>query len=321
MSTLIEQQKAIGSGSHALVIGSSIAGLVAARVLLNHFERVTVVERDHLPQAPEPRPGVPQASHVHVLLIQGQKILEQLFPGLEAELIAAGAPLVDWTADLPWLNVWGWASRFPSNLVSLTCSRSLLEWLVRRRLNTYPNLQFLQACQVKGLMANKSKSRVTGVKLHFRDEPHEAELAADLVVDASGRNSQMPKWLEALDYPPPSETVVNSFLGYSTRWYERPENFQADWKLLNVSYKLPHDQHGGVLYSVEKNRWVVTLVGIGRDYPPTDEAGFLEFVRNLRSPVIYEAIKDARPISPIYGYRRTENCWRHYEKLSRLPEG
>lgn len=99
MSKFQERQQAIGNGSHALVIGSGIAGLLAARVLLNHFQHVTIVERDSLPEQPQPRPGVPQSLQSHGLLVRGQRILEQLFPGFSAELIAAGAISVDWSAD------------------------------------------------------------------------------------------------------------------------------------------------------------------------------------------------------------------------------
>ncbi|MGQ4650654.1 FAD-dependent monooxygenase [Lyngbya aestuarii] len=314
-------QQTIEPGSHALVIGGSIAGLLAARILVNHFSRVSVVERDILPQQPEKRPGVPQASHVHVLLSQGQRILEQLFPGLAAELTAAGAPTVDWTADCCMLGLWGWEPRCPSELITRTSSRNLLEWLVRRRLATYENLQFLAGSQVTKLLTDESHSTVTGVQLRYRNEPQERELTADLVVDASGRNSSVPKWLETLGYLPPPETVINSFLGYSTCWYQRPEGLQADWKALVLTSKPPDNRRTGILYPVEDNRWAVTLSGVGRDYPPTDEAGFLEFARTLSSPIIYEAIKDAQPLSPVYGYRTTENRWRHYEKLSKLPEG
>ena len=329
----VEQELTIGGGTHALVIGGSIAGLLAARVLVNHFDRVTVVERDRLPGQPIPRQGVPQANHVHVLLTQGQRILEQLFPGLEAELTAAGTPTVDWIADWSVFGVLGWGPRFPSSLTGLTCSRSLLEWSLRRRLaacNTRSvkpeayRLQFLEETQVTELLTDDHKSKVTGVRLCFRAETErtmsESTLAADLVVDASGRSSSLPKWLVALGYQPPQKTVINSFLGYASRWYQRPE-VQADWQGLLVASKPPEHRRGGVLYPVEGDRWVLTLSGIGRDYPPTDEAGFLDFARSLRSPIIYEAIKDAQPLSPIYSYRGTENRLCHYEKLSRLPEG
>lgn len=208
-----------------------------------------------------------------------------------------------------------------------TCSRNLLEWLLRQRLATCDRLQFLEASQVQELLTDGSNSIVTGVRLRCQDEVAEAtqpkfrELAADLVVDASGRNPSTPKWLVALGYQPPQTTVINSFLGYASRWYQRPEGFQADWQGLTVMSKPPDNGRGGVLYPVEGNRWVITLAGIDRDYPPNDEAGFLDFARSLRSPIIYEAIKDAQPLSPVYSYRRTENRLCHYKKLSRLPEG
>ena len=323
----IAQKLAIKSGMHALVIGGSIAGLVAARVLVNHFDRVTIVERDRLPKQPVPRQGVPQANHVHVLLTQGQWILEQLFPGLEAELAACGAPTIDWIADWSVLGVWGWQPRFPSGLSSRTTSRNLLEWLLRRRLAACERLQFLENSKVQGLLTDANKSKVAGVRLCFRagaatgTQLKSWELAADLVVDATGRNSSMPEWLAALDYQPPQKTVVNSFLGYASRWYQRPEGFFADWKGLEVMSKPPDNGRGGELYPVEGNHWMVSLGGIGQDYPPNDEAGFLNFARSLRSPIIYEAIKDAQPLSPIYSYRNTESRLYHYEKLSRLPEG
>lgn len=323
----IAQKLATKSGMHAVVIGGSIAGLLAARVLVNHFDRVTIVERDRLPEQPVPRQGVPQANHVHVLLTQGQCILEQLFPGLEAELAACGAPTIDWLADWSVLGVWGWEPRFPSCLISRTTSRNLLEWLLRRRLFACDRLQFLEGSNVEGLLTDANKAKVTGVRLRFRGGAATArklkswELAADLVVDATGRNSSMPKWLAALDYQPPQKTVINSFLGYASRWYQRPDGFFADWKGVEVMFKPPDNGRGGELYPVEGNRWMVSLGGTGRDYPPNDEAGFLDFARSLRSPLIYEAIKDAQPLSPIYSYRTTKSRLYHYEKLSRLPEG
>ncbi|NJO40602.1 MAG: 2-polyprenyl-6-methoxyphenol hydroxylase-like oxidoreductase [Cyanobacteria bacterium CRU_2_1] len=319
--TILEEHPVIQNGKHAIVIGGSMAGLLAARVLTAHFDRVTVIERDQLPEQPELRQGVPQASHVHVLLTKGQHILEQLFPGLEAELGVMGAPEVNWTNDCPWFGFEGWMPRSSSGLTTRPCSRVLLEWLVRRRLTTFPNLKFLEACQVKGLLTNDRHTKVTGVKLLDRNYNQSDALAADLVVDASGRNSLLPQWLTALGYSSPTKTVINSFLGYSTRWYERPEGFQADWKAMVIMSKPPHERRGGVIVPVEGNRWALTVSGVGGDYPPTEEAGFLEFVRSLRNPILYDVIKEAKPLSPVYGYRRTENCWQHYETLARLPQG
>ncbi len=139
-------------------------------------------------------------------------------------------------------------------------------------------------------------------------------------MDASGRNSNASKWLEALGYAPPEETYTNSHLGYASRTYRRPERFDGDWKGLNAQAAPPEVTRGGVLLPLEGNRWMVTLSGVGGDYPPTDEEGFMDFARSLRTPMLYEAIKDAEPLSDISGYRDTENRRRHYEKLSRQPD-
>ncbi|SRR5579883_623482 len=321
MSRLMEAQQKTCNGNHAIVIGSGMAGLLSARILIEHFERVTVVERDHLPQRPEIRQGVPQANHVHALLTQGYRILKEWFGGIEEKLIAAGAPCVDWALESCFFHPWGYAKRRPSDLITRTCSRPFLEWVVRDYLSNDYQVEFLSATQVRGLVTDASHSKVTGVKLRCLDDAQPQELISDLVVDASGRNSQLPKWLEEIGYQSPRETVINSFLGYSTCWYELPENLQVDWKVLYVTSKPPDDKRGGAIFPIEGNRWGVILAGISRDYPPTDETGFMEFARSLRTPEIYEFLKQAKPISPIYGYRGTENCWRHYEKLSRIPDG
>ncbi|MBE9050674.1 FAD-dependent monooxygenase [Nostocales cyanobacterium LEGE 11386] len=311
---------------HALVIGGSIAGLLVAQVLTKYFHRVTIIERDYLSSQPEQRPGVPQAHHLHVLLKRGLDIIEQLFPGIQTELAASGALAINASADYLWYGLGGWSPRCSSDLNVYSLSRNLLESMIRRRLATNNRVVFVQAATVTNLLSNPEKTQVTGVqvrqKLDDRQDtsPKQTDFTADLVVDASGRNSRAPQWLEAMGYAPPKETVINSFLGYASRLYQIPENFQADWQGALVTAKAPGTR-GGVISAVEGNRWVVTLAGIGRDYPPTDDAGFLDFARSLRNPIIYEAIKSAPAISPIYAYHRTENSWRHYEKLSRLPSG
>lgn len=299
-----------------------MAGLLAARVLLDHFAEVVLIERDEVADPLQTRPGVPQSQHVHVLLTQGQRLLEQLFPGLATELTAAGAPTVEWTADWLMLGLWKWMPRCQSGLSGRTCSRTLLEGLIRQRLLAQPNLTLLTGCQVKGLLNTAKTDRVTGVKLHWRNPDNTAvdSLNAALVVDASGRNSALPDWLAQMGYDAPPETVMNAFLGYASRWYQRPD-LEADWQGITISAVKGVNSRGGVLYPIEGNRWIVTLGGVGRDYPPTDEAGFLEFAHSLRVPILYDLLKDAQPLSSIYSYRRTENCWRHYERLNRFPEG
>ena len=307
--------------THAVVIGGSIAGLLAGRILTDYFDKVTIIERDLLPQEPQHRSGVPQSHHLHSLLTRGYRILEQLFPGLTVSLIEQGALEIDWIGDLAWLMSVSdrWTPRFPSGITTCLCSRNLLEFTIRRHLTKFSQVNFLEAAFVTGLLINSDKTAIKGVKVKVANK-EQIELAAQLVVDASGRNSCAPKWLGALGYEMPEETRIHSFLGYASRLYQCPQREAPDWKLLYVMPSPPNQPRGGMIFPLECDRWIVTLAGMGKDYPPTQEKGFLEFARSLRSEVIYQTITKAQPLSSIYGYRNTENRLRHYEKLKRIPE-
>lgn len=305
---------------HAIVLGGSIAGLMAARVLADHFERVTVIERDHLPEGDENRPCVPQGHHIHTLMLRGQLIMERLFPGLEAELLEAGAPAVEQGQETRVLYQTGWAPVMDTGLTIYAASRALLESRIRRRINQNPQIEIRDGYEVVELLADESRRTVTGVQMRQRGGQQVEYLRADLVVDASGRSSKTPDWLEQLGYARPQETVIQARLGYASRWYAIPEDFRSDWKAIWIQPKAPFFPRGGVLMPAEGNRWVVTLFGTARDYPPTDETAFLGFARSLLSRRIYHAIKNAEPLTPVYGYRRTANRWRHYERMARLPE-
>ncbi|MEP6544768.1 2-polyprenyl-6-methoxyphenol hydroxylase-like oxidoreductase [Microcoleus vaginatus GB1-A2] len=310
--------------SHAIIIGGSLAGLLASRVLAKHFDRVSIVERDFFPEKPAPRPGIPQSRHLHLLLNRGKIILEQLFPGLENELVAAGAPSLD-PKSIGWFSPAGWAPQFSPDLNDLIVfSRDLLDSHIRRRLAENTNVHFLEGGTVTGFLADASRAEVTGVSVRFRDRHnpgniHTENLNADLVVDASGKVSKTPQWLKSLGYEPPQETAINAFVGYASRIYKCSGKL-SDTAPVFVSLGPPFRTRGGAIFPIEGNRWLVSLNGGDRDYPPADEAGFLEFVRTLPTPTIYDAIKDAEAITPIYSYRGTENRLRHYDRLLRYPE-
>ncbi|MGD9890624.1 MAG: NAD(P)/FAD-dependent oxidoreductase [Dehalococcoidia bacterium] len=307
---------------HAIVIGGSMAGLLTARVLVRHFEAVTLIDRDRFPEEPVFRKGVPQSRHLHVLLGKGRSLLDRFFPGFTEEMVAAGALLLKFPEDALWQTQAGWSERFDTGLPPLlSSSRELLEFTVRKRLLDSGRVRFVEETDVTGLTASPDRTTVTGVTLQSRAGDGESEeIAADLVIDASGRTSHAPRWLEALGYEAPAETTINSFLGYASRVYKIPDRFDADWRILFLQPNAPAAARGGGLFPIEGGRWIVTVAGAGRDYPPTDEAGFLEFARTLRTPLLYEAIKDAAPLTNISGYQRTENQRRHYERLQRRPE-
>lgn len=309
------------AGSHAVVIGASLAGLLAARVLADRFDQVTLVERDRLPEGPEPRKGLPQARHLHILLVRGQQLLEALFPGILEELRMAGAGFLDAGADFPWLGPAGWGVRFRAGLKLLCCSRDLLDWMVRRRVMSLERLQVCGESEVVDLITAAGKPAVGGVVLRDRRHGMSARLAADLVVEASGRNSKAGGWLVSLGYPVAEQTVVDAHLGYATRIYRRAEAIGNDWRGAYVQAAPPSRVRGAVLLPIEGQRWMLTIAGGSGDYPPIAEAGFDEFLRSLASPVIQTMLRQAEPLSAIAGYRGTENRWRHYERLRRWPEG
>jgi 2-polyprenyl-6-methoxyphenol hydroxylase-like FAD-dependent oxidoreductase len=311
------------AGTHAIVLGGSLAGLLAAKVLRDHFERVTVIERDTYPENIAARRGVPQANHVHGLMVRGRLILEQLLPGLQDEMIRAGAPLLDLANDIAWLTPGGWGKRFQSDLRVLSFTRPLLDHHVRLRMAAEHRVHILENTEVVKLLADERK-RVKGAIIRSRDEESdrstEIQLLGDLVVDATGRGSQAKQWLAELGHTPPDETVVNAHIGYASRLYRIPANFNADWRCLIIQADPPKNKRGGIIFAVEGDRWLLTLIGGGYDYPPTTEEEFLEFARSLPTPLIYDAIRYAEPLSPIRGYRGTENRLRHFERPGSLPE-
>jgi 2-polyprenyl-6-methoxyphenol hydroxylase-like FAD-dependent oxidoreductase len=301
-----------GAPCHAIVVGGSIAGLLAARILTDYFVRVTILDRDVLPETPVARRGAPQAHHNHVLLLRGRQVMEELFPGLQRAVIADGGLLMDMASELAWFTPWGWGARFSSPLVMLACSRALLEWRLRRMLGTSGAVAFTTGTGVNGLIVDQG--RVRGVHTDAGD------IDADLVVDASGRGTHASRWLEDAGFPPPRETVVNAFLGYASRIYRPAPDSARWWKGIYIQAAPPEHPRVGVILPIEGGLWHVTLGGGDRQYPPTDDAGFLEFALSLRAQALYDALQSAHPCSPIYATRSTENRRRHFES-NRLPEG
>ncbi|HEU0294194.1 MAG TPA: FAD-dependent monooxygenase [Anaerolineales bacterium] len=306
---------------HAVVIGGSIAGLAAARVLTDYCERVTIIERDTAPLASQFRKGVPQARHPHILLKGGERALEGLFPGLRQELFDNGALPVNMGFEMEWFFQGQWREKYSSPMVNVACSRPLLESAIHARLRSHPKMIFIQESEVVGLLLNESKTGVAGVRIRSRRSHTITEMEATIVVDASGRDSDTPRWLEALGFPVPAETSVTSKPGYATRIYAIPESFKDTWKAIYIQPSAPNHTRGAVIVAMEGNRWHVTMCGMAGDYPPTTEESFLEFAKSLPDPRIYEAIKDATPLSPVWSFRRGENRLRHYDQLSQYLEG
>ena len=242
------------------------------------------------------RRGVAHGRHLHALAARGQQALEELFPGLTAELVADGAPAGDLLADTRFYLSGHRLRQAPSGLVLLCASRPLLEHHVRARVQALPNLRLIDRCDVVGLATTPDGRRVTGARVLRRaDGSAEEVLGADLVVDASGRGSRTPAWLDALGYAPPEREQVQIGLGYATRTYRLPPD-ALDGDLAMLVAATPEHPRTGALQRLEGDRWMLTLAGILGDHPPTDPDGFVDFARSLRFPDIYDAIRDAEPL-------------------------
>jgi 2-polyprenyl-6-methoxyphenol hydroxylase-like FAD-dependent oxidoreductase len=303
-----------GARNHAVVIGGSMAGLLATRVLTDHYDRVTLVERDAFPPTGENRRGVPQGRHTHGLLASGRQVLDRLFPGISDELISGGALAGDIVGEVRWFNEGGCHRQFDSGLRGLLMSRPFLEGMVRSRVIQLPKVQRRENADVECLVANSGNHRVTGIRIAGEVLP------ADLVVDASGRGSHSPQWLEALGYPKPREERVEVALGYSTRFFRRrPQDLNGDMGV--VITPTPHGKRGGVMLAQEDNRWTVTLVSHFGNYAPTELDGFIEFARSLPAPYIHEVIRDAEPLGDGFSARFPVSVRRRYERMQRFPEG
>ncbi len=299
-------------GKHAIVIGGSMGGLLAARVLSDRFDRVTIIDRDTFPAVGEQRRGVPQGVHTHGLLFSGRSVMERLLPGMGQECIDAGAVAGDVLAEGRWYFEGAPLFKCASGLEGLLISRPLLEGIVRRRVLSVRNIEAIQNCVVESIALENG--RVTGIKTAAETIP------ADLVVDTSGRGSHTPAWLEAAGFPKPEEERVEVGIGYTTRLFRRsPDQLNGDAAV--IIPPTPDGKRGAVMLAQEGSRWTVTLIAHFKNYAPPDLDGFIEWSRTLPSSDIYDVIRTSEPIGDAHTARFPASVRRRYEKLEKFPEG
>ena len=310
-----------GRDSSAVVLGASMGGLLAARAMSGEVARVTVVDRDVLPEGAELRKGVPQSGHAHGLLASGYRVLDAYFPGMMDELEAGGAPRADVVGDFLWFQYGRWKLRHHAGLLGMTVSRPCLEAAIRRRVRALPNVKFLEGTDGVKPVFDASAQRVTGLTIRPRDGGGEHVLDADLVVDASGRGSQSPKWFEEWGFGRPETQVVKVDVGYATRVFERrPGDFFGSNGGI-IAGTAPRETRYGAVLAAEGSRWVVTLVGIVGDHPPSDESGWTKFAASLPVSAVHDLVATAKPLTDIATYRFPANERRHYERMKRFPAG
>lgn len=309
------------AGQQAIVIGASMGGLLAARVLADHFAQVTMLERDSFPVAGENRKGVPQGRHAHAVLAQGLQIMEGYFPGLTDRLVSLGADYGDVSALARWYHEGDCHQPTVSGVNAINISRPRLEAEVRARVLALPNVQVLEGCDVLGLLATADNGRITGVRLIRRKAGSaEESVTADLIVDASGRGSRSPAWLEALGYERPAEEAIKIGVTYTSCQYRRQPEHMPGVNALIVA-AAPDNPRGGVLLSQEGNRWMLTVAAYMGEQIPQDHVGLLALVRSMATPALYDVVVNAEPISDPVPHKIPSNLRRRYERLNRFPAG
>jgi 2-polyprenyl-6-methoxyphenol hydroxylase-like FAD-dependent oxidoreductase len=309
------------AGEHAVVVGASIAGLLAARVLSDAYERVTIVERDRLPRVGEGRKAVPQGSHAHVMLASGQRAVEDLLPGITEELLAAGARSGKALSEIRLVVAGHPITQEARGADVLLASRPLIEGHIRRRVLALANVTVRERRDVVGLLASSEGHRVTGVRLRDvgRDDGG-ADLDADLVVAAGGRAARLPALLEALGYPRPREDRLAVDLLYASRRVRLQPGALGHDKLIGIGARpgLPR----GLWLIAQEDHWILTAFGYGAEHhPPGDEDGYLAFVATVAPADVLAAIRGAellgKPVT--HGFPATQR--RRYERLERFPDG
>ncbi|HET6952790.1 MAG TPA: FAD-dependent oxidoreductase, partial [Acidimicrobiales bacterium] len=310
--------------AHAVVIGAGMAGLAAAQALSRHVERVTLLDRDDVPDRAPVRATAAAGGHAHALRPGALAAIERLLPGFTADLLAAGAVPIRLPEDMLWLSPAGWMPRFPAldRHVFLSSSRELIECTLRRRVLDAPQVVVRPGLEVRGLRVGDGRVRAVEVRArHAGPGAPSATIDADLVVDASGTCSPAPSWIEAVGHAPPPESTSDAGPAFACRLYRRAAGDTPGWKGALLQAGPGGGEREGALLPVEGGRWLLTLTGAHGDVPPADEVGFLAFAHALRSPDIARVVARAEPLGPVAAYRPPPVRRRWYECQPHAVDG
>ncbi|MGW0459551.1 FAD-dependent monooxygenase [Streptomyces tendae] len=303
----------------AVVVGAGLAGMLAAAVLADAgVTEVVVLDRDELPDGPRQRRGLPQGRHAHLLMTGGLRAMEEIVPGVGKRLLAAGAHEISLSSGVLARSPEGWLRRWRrEGPVMLTCTRALVDWTVRAAVLEHPRVEVRRAAAV-GLTG--SAGRVRGVRVSGPDG--EADLEADLVVDASGRGTRIVTWLEGLGLSGVRTRTVDSGLVNASRVYRVPAG--AERFPLTIVQADPYVARPGrsaMVMPVEGDRWLVSCGGTRGGEPPADAEGFLRYALDLPDPIVGRLISGAEPLTDVHLSRSTSNVRHYLDKAPHWPEG
>ncbi|GAA4422393.1 FAD-dependent monooxygenase [Actinokineospora soli] len=306
--------------TRAVVLGGSLAGLFAARVLSDAYDEVLVVDRDTIVGVAEARRSCPQGKHINGLLARGQLAMEEMYPGITEEIFADGVPTGDLCGNVRWYFNGVRIQQQAAGLTCVSASRPMLEKHIRRRTLDIANISVLERHAVLGITTTADKGTITGARVQPVEGGEEKVLDADLVIDATGRGSRTPVWLEELGYGTVEEESKKVGLGYVTQHYRlKCDPYHGDLSINPVAS--PELPRGAIFTKTDGGRVELTAYGILGDHPPTDQQGFYDFVKTLAAPEIHEALMQAEPLDEPVAFRFPTTLRRRYERMTKLPAG
>ncbi|MFE5256087.1 FAD-dependent oxidoreductase [Streptomyces coelicoflavus] len=305
----------------AVVVGAGLAGMLTAAVLADAgVEEVVVLDRDELPDGPRQRRGLPQGRHAHLLMSGGLAAMEEIVPGvsLRKRLLAAGAHEVSLSSGMLARTPEGWLRRWRrEGPVMLTCTRALVDWTVRAAVLEHPAVEVRRAAAA-GLTG--SAGRVRGVRITGPDG--EADLEADLVVDASGRGTRVVTWLDGLGVSGIRTRTVDSGLVNASRVYRVPAGAERfPLTLVHADPYVSRPGRSAMVMPVEGDRWLVSCGGTRGGEPPADPEGFLRYTLGLPDPIVGRLISGAEPLTDVRLSRSTSNVRHYLDRAPHWPEG
>jgi 2-polyprenyl-6-methoxyphenol hydroxylase-like FAD-dependent oxidoreductase len=298
--------------------GGGGGGLPVARVLADFFEHVVVLERDTLPVDPSHRIGIPQGRHTHALLAGGQQALADLFSGFEQDLAGAGAVRIETGFDLRFERPGFDPPQRDLSLGVRAMSRPLIELTVRQCVKQYANIHIREHCKVQSLVATPDGGTVSALCFE-NNEGRSETLSADLIVEASGRGNLTLGLLESIGQAPPEETAIGVDITYATAVFAVPDDAPTNWKAVATFDPPTEGGLAAVMFPLERDRWIVTLVGRHGEKPPSDHDGFLAHAQRLRTPTIYGAIKRAEQLGEIVRFGFPASYRQHFDRLTGFP--
>jgi 2-polyprenyl-6-methoxyphenol hydroxylase-like FAD-dependent oxidoreductase len=307
-------------GERAIVVGSGLGGLSAARALSGHFRQVVILDRDDLPNGATPRPGVPQGKHPHGLLGGGLNALEQLFPGFGNELGRAGAVPIDRGFDVlyevPGQDLW---PRIKFGRPNYAMSRPLIELTVRRQVERLTNVKVQGGCRALHIIGESNRGAATGI-CYRRPDGKVETLQSDLIIDASGNGSLTLDFLRTSGRRVPGETRIGVNMRYASALFDRAD-IRDNYKIAYTFPNAPEESRSGIIVPAENETYQVLLIGRGDDIPPISESPFRRYARKLWTPTISNAIKNAKLLTDIAPFSFTESRWRHFAQVPDFPRG